>query len=61
MAIEVSGCRLRPSFLSVFGGSSEHTCGKYIWVKELLNLGTEIQEQMGRLRSIREFEKGEPG
>lgn len=45
----------------MFGGSSEYTCGKYTWVKELLNLRTEIQEQMGRLRSIREFEEGEPG
>lgn len=53
VVIQVSGCTVCPSFLSVSDGSSEYVCGRYAQV-ELLSLVTELWEEVGRLRSIRE-------
>ena len=43
--------------MPVSDGSSEHTCGRYAQVEELLRLVTELWEEVRRLRSIRECER----
>ena len=39
------------------GGNSEHTCGRYAQVEELLCSAAVLQEEVSRLRSIRESAK----
>lgn len=46
-----------PRFLSVSDGSGEYTCGRCTQVEELLSLVTELQEEVGGLRTVRELEK----
>ena len=56
-AIQVLGCRVCPSLLSVSDSSSEgYACGRCAQIEELLNQVAELQEEVSRLRSIRESE-----
>ena len=54
---QVSGCRVCPAFMPVSDSSSKHTCGRCAQVEGLLCLVTELQEEVNRLRSIRESER----
>lgn len=56
-AIQAPGCRVYLSDLPVSEGSSEHSCGRRAQVEGLLRLVTELWEEVGRLRSIRQLEE----
>ena len=56
-ATHVPGCRVGPALMPVPDGSIEHTCGMRDHGEEFLHLMTEIQEEVTRLRSIRECER----
>lgn len=56
-AVQVSDCRVCPSFLSVSDNSSEYTCGRCAQVEELLSVVIELCEEVSRKRNIRESEK----
>lgn len=58
---QVLGFTVCPSFLSVSDSSSECTCGSCTQGEELLSLAEELQEEVGRLRSIRESERRSTG
>lgn len=53
--IQVLGCRVCPSLLSVSNSSSSgYACGRCAQVEELFSQVAELQEEVSRLRSIRE-------
>ncbi|XP_066848127.1 uncharacterized protein [Anser cygnoides] len=57
-AVQVLGCRVCPSLLSVSNSSSEgYACGRCAQVEELLKQVAELWEEVSRLRSIRESER----
>uniref|UniRef100_A0A8B9DT06 Uncharacterized protein n=1 Tax=Anser cygnoides TaxID=8845 RepID=A0A8B9DT06_ANSCY len=57
-AIQVLGCRVCPSLLSVSDSRSEgYACGRCAQVEELLSQVAELWEEVSRLRSSRESER----
>jgi len=56
-AAQVPGCTVCPALTPGWDGSSERTGGRCTRVKQLLHLVTEFQEEVSRLRSIRECER----
>ena len=55
-AVQVLGCRVCPSLLSVSDSSGEYACGRCAQVEELLSQVAELREEVNRLRIIRESE-----
>ena len=54
-AIQVLGCSVCPSLLSVSDSSGEgYACGRCAQGEELLSQAAELREEVSRLRSIRE-------
>lgn len=51
-----AGCSVGPTLIAV-PGSSERSCGRCTQAEELLSFGTELQEEVGRLRCIEESQR----